>query len=128
MRDFYRTILYALIFIPLLASGQNTYVPNWLLDSAIFEIKQGRQCSNVVTAQQNEIEKLGLELLATGTALRLSQKESINLDSLLTNSSEQRKVDRRQYELDKSEMKKKIKRRNKLIIGQLGVILIILLL
>lgn len=94
----------------------------------IFEVRKGRLCDSVAVAQAKEIEKQGLELIAIGTALKLSESKYSTLYALLENQKESKEILSMQFALDKSKLERKIKKRNKLIIGELGVILIILLL
>lgn len=126
MRSLYTIIL--LIFLPLLTTGQNILLPVWVVDSLIYESKVSRQCNEVVKAQTIELEKQGLELIHTNTALKLSQSQNGALTSLIGNSEKERELDKRQYALDKSKMKQKIKKRNGLILIEGFAILGLLLL
>lgn len=108
------------------SQAQTVLLPTWVADSLIYETKKGRQCANVIKAQANEIEKLGAELMHTNKALDLKQSETQTLESLLSNSKEQGRVDKMQADLDKSVLKKKVRRRNLLILGESVVIVLLL--
>lgn len=120
-------LLIGLCFSWLLGSAQ-TALPNWLIDSAIYEIQKGRQCTQVMQAQQNEIEKLGAELMHTGEALKLSESKSQTLESLVLNAKEGQRIESMQHELIVDGLKSKIKRLWVWVVGEGGVILLMILL
>lgn len=108
---------------------QNYTLPSVLFDSMTFEVFKGRSCDSVKRHQANEIEKLGVELVAKGTALRLSQKGSIQLDSLLSNSKRGQEILTMQFDKDISKEKRKVKKwRGIAIIETLGIVGLLLLL
>lgn len=112
-----------------LSSSAQTVLPNWLIDSMAFEVSKGRQCSLVVEAQQSEIQALGLELIATGKALELSQNESKTLSALVTNAKESNEILTMQFQKDiKQERKKTRKWKGLAILETVGFIGLLLLL
>lgn len=121
-------ILTILLFLPLLSNAQ-TVLPNWLIDSMAFEVRKGRACESVMIAQENELKAQGRELLQTSKALNLSQKEIEIWKGLLENERNERKLDRVQGEIDNGELRKKIKKRNKVILIEglaiLGLVLLL---
>lgn len=126
-----RTVIFSgLMFcVVAFASAQTVPLPTWLIDSAIYEIKRGRQCELVMQAQTKEVESLGRELVANGKALQLSQKESKVLEGLLTNSKENNQILTKQFNLDRQKLKKKVKKRGAVILGEtIAIIGLILLL
>lgn len=110
-----------------IGTAQTASVPTVILDSLIFEVKLGRQCSEVIKAQAVEIEKQGKELVATGKALELSQSSNSTLSSLLNNSREANVVQAMQFQKDISQERKKTKRWRRIGIIQAAVILTIIL-
>lgn len=115
------------LFLPITCSGQQMSLPTWLIDSMAYEVKLGRQCSKVVTAQANEIKALGSELLHTGTALELKTQEAETLKKLIENGKQGREIDQRQFALDREKMKRKIRKRTFLVIGEAVLIVVMLL-
>lgn len=110
-------------------TAQTVILPSWVVDSLIYESKLSRQCSNVVTAQQAEIQALGVELVHTNTALRLSESKSSTLSKLLENQKESQNILTKQFSLNISKEKRKTKRwRRVSILEGLGIIGLILLL
>lgn len=116
-----------LVLISFTATAQTVTMPTWLVDSMIFEVSKGRQCSVVLQAQQVELEKQGLELVATGKALELSQKQTEIVSGLLENSKQSQEILTQQFNQDRKALRKKVRIRNLIIGGQLVLILIILL-
>lgn len=122
-----RTVfLLGLCFSWLLGSAQAVLLPAWVVDSLIFEATYSRQCNKVITSQKDELEKQGLELLHTSKALELSQSESKTLSSLVLNAKEGQRIEQRQFNLDKDVLKKKIRKRNLLILGESVVIVLLI--
>lgn len=136
IRDNIAFIILMLIFMIVLLFGvyleskaQTVLLPTWVADSLIYEAKLSRQCTQVVTAQQKEIESLGKELIATGTALKLSQSENKTMNNLLTNSKESKEILTKQFALDiKKEKRKTRKWKGIAVLEALGVIGLVLLL
>lgn len=92
------------------SAAQTASVPTVILDSLIYETKLGRQCNQVMQAQQEEIQALGKENVHLGTALKLSQSESSTLSNLLTNAKKGNEILASQFALDISKEKRKTKR------------------
>lgn len=118
-------LLIIFLLSPFLTQGQTVTLPTWLVDSLIFEAAYSRQCTQVITAQKDELEKQGVELLHTSKALELSQSESKTLSSLVLNAKEGQRIEQRQFNLDKDVLKRKIRKRNILIVGQTALIIIL---
>lgn len=114
------------LFTPMLISAQTVLLPAWVADSLIYEVYKGRACDNVMKAQAVELEKQGKELLHTSKALELSQSESKTLSSLVLNAKEGQRIEQRQFNLDKDLLKKKIRKRNFLILGESVVIVLLI--
>lgn len=102
------------IFIGLFMTGgmcsAQTVLNNSILDTMIMEVKYSRQCRITVDTLQNEIAKQGLELVATGKALELSQGSNSTLSALLANARDYSGILTQQFTLDKNKLKVKIKR------------------
>lgn len=124
-----KRLVIILTFIPILSQAQTMSLPVWVIDSLVYESFKSRGCDSLQRAQAFEIESLGKELIATGTALKLSESKYSTLFALLENQKESQEILTKQFQLDKSKLKLKIKRRNKLIIGEtlaiLGLILLL---
>lgn len=121
-------VLLILALIPAGLQAQNLSLPVWVIDSLLYETKLSRQCSIALDSQTVAFEKQGLELIETGTALKLYQSKSSTLQDLLDNQKQQRETDGKQAELDKKVLKDKVKRRNKVILAEaLGILVLILL-
>lgn len=119
-----RTVLLGLfICVSGWCMAQTVLLPTWVVDSLIYEAKLSRQCSQVLTAQQEEIKALCVELVHTNTALKLSQSETATLSSLVTNAKESNEILTMQFQKDLSKQKRKTKRWRTIGIIQ-GVILI----
>lgn len=103
--------------------AQTVLLPTWVVDSLIYEAKLSRQCSQVMTAQQEEIKALGVELVHTNTALKLSQSETATLSSLVTNAKESNEILTQQFALHIQKQKRKVRKWRTIGIIQ-GVILI----
>lgn len=105
-------------------------IPNWLADSASFEIRKGRQCGIALEASQAENKALGEELLHTGTALELSQRSNETLSSLLRNSRDAQEIQGLQFQKDLNSERRKTKRWRKVGIiegvGLIGLLILIL--
>lgn len=101
-------------------------VPPVILDSLIFEVKLGRACTQVTNAQAEEIKALGAELMQTNKALKLSMNESLTLQSLVDNSRQSNDILTKQFALDRKEMKRKLKRRTVIVIGETILILLLI--
>lgn len=111
------------------SKAQTVTLPAWVADSLIFETKLSRQCSQVMTAQTEEIKALGLELVANNKALQLSQSQSRTLEGLLTNSKENNQILTKQFALDLRREKRKSRKRGAVILGEtIAIIGLILLL
>lgn len=123
-----RTALLLGLCFAWLSSQAQTVLPNVILDSMIFEVRQGRKCTEVMKAQADELKKQGAELLETSDALRFSLNESKTLTSLLNNQKEERRLDGEENKIREKSLKEKIKRRNKLIVGEGLIILCLILL
>lgn len=124
-----KPILLILALIPAGLQAQNLSLPVWVIDSLLFEAKLSRQCNELQKAQAEEIKTLGLELVATGTALKLSQGKSSTLESLLENSKESQKIEGRQFALDLNTEKKKVKKwRRVAVLQTLGIVVGLLIL
>lgn len=119
-------IVFLILLLPLMSTAQTINLPVWVVDSLLFETTKGRQCSVVMEAQQNEIEKLGAELMHVNKALELKQSETQTLESLLSNSKEQGRVDKMQHDLNEKVLKKKVRKRNLLILGESVVIVLLI--
>lgn len=118
-------------FGSLKVSAQTAYtsLPNWLIDSMAFEVKLGRQCNELQKAQAEQIQKLGLELIATGKLLEASESKNKVSEDMLQNSKESKDVLTQQFNLDRKELRRKIRKRNAVILGEtLALIGLILLL
>lgn len=113
------------IFVSFNISAQ-TVLPNWVADSLIYETFKGRACGIALQASQEEIIALGAELMHVNKALDLKQSETSTLESLLSNFKEQGRVDKMQADLDKSVLKKKVRKRNILILGESVVIVLLI--
>lgn len=126
-------LIVLIIFLVCLIGGyleskaQTVLLPTWVADSLIYEAKLSRQCSQVLTAQQEEIKALSIELVHTGTALKLSQSESSTLSNLVTNAKESNQILSKQFALDISKEKRKVKRWRRIGIIQAVVIIAIIL-
>lgn len=116
-------IFYGLFILAscLRATAQTASLPTVILDSMIFEVKRGRQCELVIKSQSNELQKQGLELAHTATALKLSQSESKTLQGLLENSKESNQLQVRQHSLEIDGLKRKNRKKNVIIIILIGV-------
>lgn len=121
-------LLIIFLLSPFLTQGQTVTLPTWLVDSLIFEATYSRQCTQVITAQKDELEKQGVELLHTSKALELSQSESKTLSSLVLNAKEGQRIESMQHELIVDGLKSKIKRLWVWVVGEGGVILLMILL
>lgn len=122
-----RAVIVSLLFS--ITANAQTVLPNWLIDSMAFEVSKGRACEQVIKAQGVELEKQGLELIATGKALQLSQNESKTLSSLLTNAKESNEILTMQFQKDiKQERKKTRKWKGLAILEAVGFIGLLLLL
>lgn len=88
-----------------------------------------RSCDSVSQAKTVELEKQGKELVATGTALKVSQSENKTLSGLLQNQKENSELLTQQYALDRKVLKRKLRKRNGVIlietIGLIGLILLL---
>lgn len=125
-----RTIFFIGLFIvwSLKVAAQSSSIPNVILDSLIFETKLGRSCSEVMKAQAIELEKQGIELVHTNTALKLSQSSNQTLSDLLNNSKESNSIQALQFQKDLSDQKRKTKRWRKVaVIQTLGIVGLIIL-
>lgn len=118
-------LLLGLMFCVAVTSAQ-TVLPNWVADSLIYETFKGRVCDNVMKAQAVELEKQGKELLHTSKALELSQSESKTLSSLVLNAKEGQQILTMQFNEDRKVLKKKVRKRNFLILGESVVILLLI--
>lgn len=115
--------------MPVIGNSQNFIIPTLYLDSLLFETSKYRVCDSVARFQQDEINKLGVELVHTNKALQLSQKESRTLEGLLTNSKENQELITKQFNLDRQKLKRKVKKRGAVILGEtIAIIGLILLL
>lgn len=121
--------LFLLTILSLTASAQKTTtLPNWLVDSLLFEAKYSRQCSVALDSTITALEKQGQELLSTDKALKLSQSEATTLQGLVDNAVKDKEADKKQFDIDKDKLKKKIKKRNLVIVGEGFCIFILILL
>lgn len=122
-------LLSMLLTAPVIGNSQSFTLPTVYIDSLLFEVAKYRVCDSVLHAQADEIMKLGLELMANAVALRLSESKSKTLESLVSNVRESQNLDLQQYALDKAKLKRKIRKRNLLIvvetIGLVGLILLL---
>lgn len=106
----YIAMLIFFLLLSVISEAQTVTLPTWLADSAIYEIKSGRQCGIALEAIQAENKALGEELLHTGTALELSQRSNETLSALLNNARDYSGILTQQFTLDKNKLKAKIKR------------------
>lgn len=63
------------------AYGQNYTLPSDVFDRMYFEVVKGRACDSLQSKQAGELEIQGLELVATGQALKLSRAASWTFES-----------------------------------------------
>lgn len=121
-------IAFLLLFVPLLTTAQTINLPVWVIDSAMFEIRKGRQCESVVKAQANEIEKQGKELLAKDVVIELQKDESKTLIGLVGVEKEDRIIDAKEHKNEKQKLQRKVRKRNGIILVETIAIVVLLLL
>lgn len=122
-----RTVIFIGLFMTGGMCSAQTVLNNSILDTMIMEVKYSRQCRITVDTLQKEIEKQGLELVATGKALELSQSSNSTLSALLNNSREDNVVQAMQFQKDLQTEKRKVKRWRRIGIIQAAVIVVIIL-
>lgn len=103
-----------------------TVLPNWLIDSMAYEVRLGRQCTEVMKAQAVELEAQGKLLMHTNTALDLKNSETQTLEGLLDNAKKGNEVLGMQFALDKKKLQRKVRKRNLLILGESVVIVLLI--
>lgn len=122
------TLIGSIIFWSLNVSAQATLLPNWVIDSLLYEAKLSRQCNQALVSLQAENKALGNELIHVGKALGLSQAESKALENLLQNSKQSKEIISMQYTQDRKELKRKIRKRNTVILGETLTLVVLILL
>lgn len=117
-----------LIIISSASKAQTVTLPTWVADSLIYEVKLGRQCTQVTASQALEIESLHKELNSYGVALKLSQSSNETLSGLLNNSKESNSIQALQFQKDIQTEKKKVRRWRKVaFIQTLGIVGLVIL-
>ncbi len=107
------------------ASAQNYTLPAWVYDSMTFEVARGRECSALVDGLNFEILALKAVTLSQGKAITL-QKEQIQSYAILEgNLKAQNQNQSELFFIEKSTLRQKVKKRNKLIIGMAGTIAVL---
>lgn len=94
-----------------------------------FEVFKGRHCDSIRVSQADEILKKGLELVANGKALQLSQSSNETLSALVENAKENNQLLTRQFSLDLRKEKRKTRKwRTVSLLEGIGLIGLLLLL
>lgn len=112
------------------AQTSSTTLPNWVIDSLLYEAKYSRQCDTVRVSLLAEIEALNKELNATGKALVLSQSSNETLSALINNSRDANTILGMQFQKDLNSEKKKTRRWRKVAVietvGLIGLLILLL--
>lgn len=90
-----------------------------------FEVRKGRSCDSLQVLNERLIESQGVQLMNYDKALKLSESKSSTLEGLVLNAKEGQRIEQRQFNLDKDVLKRKVRKRNILIVGQSVVILLL---
>lgn len=109
------------------ALSQNYTLPSVLFDSLVFEVRKGRSCDSLNTLNERLIKSQGIQLVNYKELVKTSDGKIAALEALIFNYKESKELLTQQFALDKSKLEKKIKKRNKLIIGEGGIILLLLI-
>jgi hypothetical protein len=105
-----------------------TRLPSVIVDSMIFEVRKGRICDTLVNKQENQIQKMGLELMYQGKAIVLLKKESSTLDALLKNCEQLGTLAQKEFTIQKERLIVKIKKLVRVVIIEGGVIVVMIIL
>ncbi len=108
--------------------SQSFTLPTVIVDSMIFEVRKGRACDTVLRKQENEIQKLGAELVANGTLIVLQKKEVSQLEALLKNCEKLGALATQEFTIQKERLKDKIKKLIRVVILEGGVIVVLVIL
>lgn len=97
-------------------------MPSVYADSVIYEVNRGRQCDSLRIYQVNLIDKLGAELLANGTLIKLSGNQIQTLEGMVVNLKDQNKLQSERFSNKEKVTKKKLRKRAVIILGQAVII------
>lgn len=111
-----RCILLPLFFLPLLTHGQTT-LPNWVIDSLLYESNYARACDTLQRKQAYEIQTVGFELLQTQHALKLQKRQTSDCDTLVNLANQKADLIQRLGDLEN----RKLRKDKRKLLGALGL-------
>lgn len=94
----------------------------------IFEVRKGRACNVLVEKQEQEIKKLGAELVASGDAIKLLENKSTGQEKIIKNLEKDKKLHAQESDIEKQSLINKIKKLGRIVIIESGVIVVIIIL
>ena len=118
-------ILSTFLILPALVLSQNFTLPSVVVDSMIFEVRKGRACDSLQKAQLRLILATQEQLSSRDKVIALQDRQIENY-GLIQETWEKRFTNAQElYTIEKSSLRQKVKKRNKLIVGQSLVIAIL---
>jgi len=108
--------------------SQTFTLPTSVLDSLIFEVRKGRMCDSLQESQSRLILATQEQLLTRDKVIALQGTQIEN--SAFIQATWEKRYDNAQelYQIDKQELKHKIRKRNRIILGESAIILLLLFL
>lgn len=104
-----------------------TVLPNWVVDSMAFEVRLGRECSNLQASQAEVIKAQGAEIVANGTLIKLSGNQIQTLEGMVLNLKDQNKLQSERFSNKEKVTKKKLRKRAIIIVGQAVIIVLLII-
>ena len=108
------------------AQSPSFTLPTSVLDSMVWEVRKGRQCDTALNFALQTIEQKNALIAGQGKLIDLRAKEVATLQELDRNSGLQRDNLEKTFNLDKSILKTKIKKKNRTILGLSGLSAVLL--
>lgn len=128
MKGLQRFVLWVLVLIPLHGRGQSATftLPTYVLDSMIWEVQKGRACDTALNFALQTIESKNVLIDGQGKIIELRDQQIENYALLDANWSARLQNQTELFQIERSNLKQKIRKRNKILVGQ-GLVIAILL-
>lgn len=108
--------------------SQNFTLPSAVLDSMIFEVRKGRECSLALVASIEAITALQISEGQKGRLIELQASQLENYRLLDANSEARMQNQTELFMIDRQKQKAKLKKRGRIILGQSVAIVVLVVL
>jgi hypothetical protein len=106
---------------------QTYTLPSVLFDSMVFEVRRGRSCDSLQILNDRIIESQGTQLLNYDKLVKTMDAKVSTLEALVENRKEATEKLTQQFNQDRKALKRKVRIRNLVILGEAVITLILIL-